>query len=723
MYIAIINIHGLVRQENIEMGRDADTGGQTRYVIDLVKELSGREGVEVDLFTRKIGDKRISDDYNQPIEQIGEHARIVRLPCGGVKYIRKEKLWPHLDEYVDSLIEFFRSEQRVPDVIHGHYADGGYIATEIASYFHTPLVFTGHSLGRNKYEYLTSIGITEERIEDYYTMSSRIAQEERTIRKADMVITSTNYEKDELYAAYENRDLPKFRVIPPGLNLDKFFPYYHYEISDPSITEDQKLAQYNMIRELQRFFTNPDKPLIMALCRPEARKNIDVLIEIYGKSKELQAIANLAIFAGIREDINTMEEGEQLVLTDMLLLMDRYDLYGKMAIPKHHNPERDVPELYRLAAMKRGVFVSAAALENFGLTFIEASAVGLPFIGTDKGGVQDIRKNCDSGVLVDITDQEAIRDSVHQILTDSELWEKLSRNGVERIREVYNWQTHCDTYLTELKRVLDEHREKKSPEARYERSMAKRMSSLKYLLISDIDNTLTGDAEAIKELKELLAQHHDTLGFGIATGRSVDSAKEVLLQHGLPVPDILITSVGSEVYYGEDLIADKGWSHYIRRRWHPERVRHALGQFSELKLQPEADTQRKFKVSYHIADDCDVNQLMSRIREALNTTKSSWHIVLSHDRFLDILPYRASKGTAVKYLAWKWHIDLKSVITAGDSGNDADMLIKPLKGIIVANHESALDALKKQKNLYFATRPYAGGIIEGLQRFKVFPSS
>ena len=450
MYIAIINIHGLVRSNNIEMGRDADTGGQTRYVVDLVKELSTREDVEIDLFTRKIGDKRLSKDYNKQIEEIGGKARIVRLPCGGVKYIRKEKLWPHLDEFVDSLIEFFRSEKRVPDIIHGHYADGGYIATEIASYFHTPLVFTGHSLGRNKLDYLKSTGVSDERIEDYYSMSSRIAQEERTIRKADMVITSTNYEREELYSSYKNRDLERFVVVPPGLDLDKFFPYYHYEIQDPSVTEEQKLAQFTMMKELQRFFTVPDKPLIMALCRPEARKNIDLLIEIYGKNKDLQAIANLAIFAGIRDDINTMEEGEKQVLTDMLLLMDRYDLYGKMAIPKHHNPERDVPELYRIVAMKRGVFVSAAALENFGLTFIEASAVGLPFVGTDKGGVQDIRKNCDSGVLVDIGKPKAIHDAIHKILTDSELWDSLSQHGVERIRQVYNWQTHCDTYLAQV---------------------------------------------------------------------------------------------------------------------------------------------------------------------------------------------------------------------------------------------------------------------------------
>ncbi|PKL11003.1 MAG: hypothetical protein CVV52_15550 [Spirochaetae bacterium HGW-Spirochaetae-8] len=302
------------------------------------------------------------------------------------------------------------------------------------------------------------------------------------------------------------------------------------------------------------------------------------------------------------------------------------------------------------------------------------------------------------------------------------MWDSLSQHGVERIRQVYNWQTHCDTYLAQLKRVMEEHKVKKTPDARYERSMAKRMSSLKYLLVSDIDNTLTGDADSVEELKKLLVEYRDTVGFGVATGRNVESAKEILETYGFPQPDVLITSVGSEVFYGENLIADKGWSHFIRRRWHPRRIREALSGFGALELQPEEGSQRDFKVSFNVLDNSDIDSLMQKVGDALGKTKSSWHLVLSHDRFLDILPYRASKGTAVKYIAWKWHIDLKAVVTAGDSGNDADMMIKPLKGIVVANHEAALDSLRSMKNLYFAERSYAGGVIEGLRKFGVLPS-
>ena len=722
MYIAMINIHGLMRKDNIEMGRDADTGGQTRYVVDLAKEISKNEDISVDIFTRKINDKRLSRDYNKKFEEISDNVKIVRISCGGNQYIRKEKLWPFLDEAVDALIEYFIKEKKIPDAVHGHYADGGYIASEIASYFNIPLIFTGHSLGRNKFEYLRSNGLTDEKIEEYYNITKRIHQEERNIRLADLVITSTNYEKDELYSSYENRDLEKFAVIPPGVELDIFFPYYHYEISSTTISEEQKLAQYNMIREINRFLTNPDKPIILALCRPEARKNIDTLIEIYGTSPDLQAIANLAIFAGIREDINEMEEGEKQVLTDMLLLMDRYDLYGKMAIPKHHNPRTDVPELYRIAALKGGLFISAAALENFGLTFIEASSVGLPFIGTDKGGVQDIYKNCNSGLLVDIESNKQIHDAIEKILTDRPTWDKLSKNGVEKIREVYNWTHHVETYLEYVKQVVAEKEKKVAKSARKTKSLAARMKSMNYLLMSDIDNTLTGDDEGLKSLISLIEMNREELGFGVATGRSIESAKGILEKHGIVDVDIYITSVGSEIYYTDDLILDKGWAAYIRRRWYKQRIMDTLQEIPELELQREDGGVRDFKVSYNIKRGSDVESLQKKVKEVLALAKCPHNAIFSHDSYLDILPYRANKGLALKYIAWKWDLNPSTIISAGDSGNDRDMLISPFKGIVVANHEQSLEDVIKRKNIYLAKSSYAQGLIEGLMHHKVVSS-
>ena len=62
LYIQMFSLHGLVRASNLEMGRDADTGGQIKYVVELAKYLSmHREVGRVDLFTRLISDRLVSD--------------------------------------------------------------------------------------------------------------------------------------------------------------------------------------------------------------------------------------------------------------------------------------------------------------------------------------------------------------------------------------------------------------------------------------------------------------------------------------------------------------------------------------------------------------------------------------------------------------------------------------------------------------------------------------
>lgn len=45
LYILLISVHRLVRGHDLELGRDADTGGQTKYVVDLAKALAQQDSV------------------------------------------------------------------------------------------------------------------------------------------------------------------------------------------------------------------------------------------------------------------------------------------------------------------------------------------------------------------------------------------------------------------------------------------------------------------------------------------------------------------------------------------------------------------------------------------------------------------------------------------------------------------------------------------------------
>lgn len=185
-----------------------------------------------------------------------------------------------------------------------------------------------------------------------------------------------------------NSSPEKFKVIPPGFDIERFYPY-NQRIPLDKETEEIIRA---ISSKLLRFFVHIDKPLILTVCRPDKRKNISGLITAFGKDKNLREKANLAIFAGIRTDIQVMPDNEREVLTEILLLMDKYNLYGRMAIPKRHDTQNEVPELYRIAADTKGVFVNAALTEPFGLTLIEAAACGVPVIATDDGGRKTLLK-------------------------------------------------------------------------------------------------------------------------------------------------------------------------------------------------------------------------------------------------------------------------------------------------------------------------------------------
>ncbi|WP_022667565.1 HAD-IIB family hydrolase [Desulfospira joergensenii] len=713
LYIQMFSVHGLLRAENMELGYDADTGGQIKYLVELCSSLSANPNIKkIDLFTRLIQDKSYSEDYSVAEDRINDKFRIIRIQCGGRKYIRKELLWPYLDEFVDKTIKFIQTGREIPDLIHGHYPDAGYVAKELARFFGVPFVYTGHSLGRPKKARLLSQGADPGEMDKDLKIEHRIAVEENILKYADMVITSTQQEIEGQYGMYRNRTLPRYKVIPPGIDIDRFYPYYR----DHTDTDEKEIALFakeSLTSELNRFFQHPDKPMILVLCRPDKRKNIEGLIKAYGEDYDLQAIANLAVFAGIRKDIAQKGDSERDVLTRMLLLMDKYNLYGKMAIPKRHDFEHEVPELYRIAAEKKGVFVNPSLTEPFGLTLLEALACGLPIVATNNGGPPDIIRNCKSGTLVDPRDTTAIASAIKEIIVHEDKWRKFSKNGIMNIRKTYTWSSHVQTYADEMKNLCRAHQTLDIQIRVPRHSIGKRLAGLNYLLITDIDNTLLGgDPKELAGLMEIIEKNSHCIGFGVATGRLFESARDILSSHGI-TPDIIISSVGSQIHYGKDFYLDKGWETHISKNWKPGLIRERLKEIDFITFQ-EQEVQTPHKLSCFMKPGKD---RLERVHHVLTKNRFQYTLIYSHDRYLDILPYRASKGKAVRYLSYKWQIPLGNFMVCGDSGNDAEMLKGEPRGVVVGNYSPELEELKTRRRIYFAKKTYAGGMMEGMDHY------
>ncbi len=698
LYITLFSLHGLIRGENLELGRDADTGGQTRYVVELAKSLSLEKKVDrVDLFTRKVVDSKIDQIYARDEEQIAENAWIIRTPCGPRRYLRKEVLWPYLDSFSDQTILYFRSKGRIPDVIHGHYADAGYVGAQIARLLGVPFIFTGHSLGRVKMGRLKEKGMSLPVMEARYNISHRIDAEEFALDTASKVIVSTQQEIDEQYELYDNYDKSRKIVIPPGVDTNTFYP------------PRKRRHRTSILKELKRFLEDINKPMILALSRADERKNIENLIHAYGQNKYLRNTANLVILAGNREDIRNSDPGSKKVWSNIIFLVDKYDLYGKIAYPKKHN-QQDVPDLYRLAKQTRGVFLNPALTEPFGLTLLEAGACGLPLIATNDGGPNGIIGDCKNGILIDPLNIEEIGTAIQKILQDGKLWNIYSKNGIVNIKKFYSWKAHTRGYLTEVNKLVKRRYFKRNM-MREEKS---RMPTIDRMIITDIDNTLVGDKEALQRFLELQQSMDSNVGFGVATGRRLGLTRKALKEWQIPTPDLLIASVGSEIYYGKKLVLDLSWHHHLNYQWKPEKVHQVLDALPGLKLQNKID-QRQYKISYFV----DMNKAPSKrkIMSLLRENNLKVKVIHSHEAYLDILPIRASKGLAIRYLVMKWGLTPERVLVAGDSGNDEEMLRGNTLGVVVGNFSPELKHLYGKPRIYFAGKSFADGIIEGIEYY------
>ncbi|WP_414543695.1 HAD-IIB family hydrolase [Nostoc sp. CCY0012] len=714
LYILLVSVHGLIRGKNLELGRDADTGGQIKYVLELAQALAANPQVErVDLVTRLVNDPKVSSDYAQPVEVLCDKAQIIRVNCGPRRYLRKEVLWPHLDNFADELLKHLRQVGKLPHVIHSHYADAGYVGCRIAGWLGVPLVHTGHSLGRVKQQRLLEHGTKRETIESTYHISTRIEAEENTLASAALVIASTHQEVTQQYGIYDHYQPNRMVVIAPGVALKNFYPVPQ-DWQEPPIYED-----------LKRFLNNPQKPIIMALSRPAVRKNVSTLVKAYGEDPELRHLANLVLVLGNRDDITTMESGPRQVLTEIFQLIDRYDLYGYVAYPKHHKSD-EVPDLYRLLAKTRGVFINPALTEPFGLTLIEATACGVPIIATSDGGPRDILEACENGMLIDPLNIQEIQDALRTALTDTEQWERWSTNGLDRVRENFSWVSHVERYLEQVQQLPQ--RRVKSVLSPLPKALAtdlpdwnipeqNRLPTADRFLVCEIDNTLLGDQEALHKLIERLHNDGNSTGVGIATGRNLQTSLEMLEEWQFPRPDLLIVSAGSEIYYGPQVVPDANWQRHISYHWNADAVRQAMEELPGVMLQPP-QSQGKFKLSYFIDETKAVSfkEIMRHLRRRRLHVKG----IYSHNMYLDLLPIRASKGDAIRYCALKWGLPIKRFLVAGASGNDESMLAGNTLAVVVGNYSQEIEKLRGYPQIYFAEGHYAWGILEALDRYDFF---
>ena len=94
--------------------------------------------------------------------------------------------------------------------------------------------------------------------------------------------------------------------------------------------------------------------------------------------------------------------------------------------------------------------------EGLGVVLLEAMASGVPVIGTDVGGIPDIIRDQETGLLVQQKSPGDLAEKINRVFTDEDLRQRLSEKGHSFVMEHFSWPVIAKSYLELFRSVLQE---------------------------------------------------------------------------------------------------------------------------------------------------------------------------------------------------------------------------------------------------------------------------
>ena len=92
-------------------------------------------------------------------------------------------------------------------------------------------------------------------------------------------------------------------------------------------------------------------------------------------------------------------------------------------------------------------------VEGFGISFLEASASGLPVVAGDSGGVSDAVQHEKTGLLVNPDNPEDIASAIKRLLTDSNLARQLGNEGRRWTETQMSWEHVAKRMVNAMQRM------------------------------------------------------------------------------------------------------------------------------------------------------------------------------------------------------------------------------------------------------------------------------
>ena len=357
-------------------------GGIARVVHELSRKLA-MQGHDVSVVTYREGDT--------PYEEIED----------GVKVYRVDNYMIRPQNFIDWIMQLnFNMVAKVSelvndgekfDIIHSHDWLTCYAAKTLKHSFNIPLTATIHATeaGRNS-------GIRTEQ-QKYINDAEWLLTYE-----ANQIIVNSNFMKSEALRLF-NLDYSKVKIIPNGIDLDKFDGFDR----DYSFRRNYASDNEKIIFTLGRIVNEKGiQHLICALPKIIEHYN-DVKLVIGGKRPTLEELKALAYRLGVAHRVYFVGF-----------------LQGN-----------DVQRMFKCA----DIAVFPSTYEPFGIVALEAMLSGIPTVVSDIGGLDEIVSHKVDGMKSYAGNANSIADSVLELLYNQDLKDKIVKNATRKVRELFNW--------------------------------------------------------------------------------------------------------------------------------------------------------------------------------------------------------------------------------------------------------------------------------------------
>lgn len=285
------------------------------------------------------------------------------------------------------LSTFFLCLKDKPDIVHGQWAfPGGYIAYLMSKIFGAKSVVTVHYAEiplLQKFNFLRKIVVNG-------------------LNRSFKVIAVSHYTK---------RKLIELGVKEENIIVIRSTPNFVSHVSNKEFLE-----------EFRKKFVAPDHKLILFWGRLVEHKGVKYLIQSIPKI-QTKNIHLIIVGDGIMKE-------ELQKLTKSLDLNDKVTFYGK-ASHEELGWIHDISDVFVCPS----IIDDRGNTEGLGLVIPEAMESGLPVIASSVGGIVDIIKNWENGILIPEKSPDSIARAIDDIFTDTELKEKIISNSKNTLKE------------------------------------------------------------------------------------------------------------------------------------------------------------------------------------------------------------------------------------------------------------------------------------------------